>query len=97
MSIETKMQLFSHPKLGASWEGFALESVCKTIQKGNQHVYFWRTHEGAEVDLFWQKAGKNWGIEFKFMDAPKKTKSMQIAVQDLKLEHLFVIYLFITT
>lgn len=92
MSIETQEQLFSHPKLGASWEGFAMECVCKAIQKGNQPVYFWRTHEGSEVDLFWQKGGKNWGVEFKFMDAPKRTKSMKIAVQDLELEHLWVIY-----
>lgn len=92
MSIETQEQLFSHPKLGASWEGFAMECVCKAIQKGNQPVYFWRTHEGSEADLFWQKGGKNWGVEFKFMDAPKRTKSMKIAVQDLELEHLWVIY-----
>lgn len=92
MSIETESQLLSHPKLGASWEGFALECVARVIEKDNHPVYFWRTHEGAEVDLFWQKAGKNWGVEFKFMDAPKRTKSMHIAVQDLELQHLWIIY-----
>lgn len=92
ISIETEEQLLSHPKLGASWEGFAMECVARIIQKDGHPIYFWRTHGGAEVDLFWQKSGKNWGVEFKFMDAPRRTKSMQSAVQDLELEHLWVIY-----
>ncbi len=69
-----------------------MECVARIIQKDGHPIYFWRTHEGAEVDLFWQKSGKNWGVEFKFMDAPRRTKSMQSAVQDLELEHLWVIY-----
>lgn len=92
MSLETENQLHTHPKLGASWEGFAMEYICGALQKGNQPVYFWRTHQGTEIDLFWRKAGKNWGIEFKYMDAPKLTKSMQNAKKDLELEHLWVIY-----
>lgn len=55
-------------------------------------MYFWSTHSGAEVDLFWQEGGKNWGIEFKYKDAPRLTKSMQVALQDLELEHLWVVY-----
>ena len=91
-SIESEDQLLLHPKLGASWEGFALEGVSRMIERSNRPLYFWRTHEGAEVDLFWQKSGKNWGIEFKFMDAPKRTKAMQIAVLDLELAHLWIVY-----
>ncbi len=92
MSIESEDQLFHHPKLGASWEGFALEGVSRTIERSNRPLYFWKTHEGAEVDLFWQKGGKNHGIEFKFMDAPKRTKSMLAAVADLDLHHLWIVY-----
>lgn len=91
-SIETEDQLLSHNKLGASWEGFALECTCKVIEKESRPTYFWRTHAGTEVDLFWQKAGKNWGVEFKFSDAPRLTKSMRIGCKDLNLEHLWVIY-----
>jgi len=57
-----------------------------------QEVFFWGTHGGAELDLFWQAKGKNWGVEFKYGDAPKLTKSMQSAVSDLNLSHLWVIY-----
>ena len=92
MSIGMPDQLLSHPRLGASWEGFALDCVCRTLAKDDNAYYFWHTHAGAELDLFWQHGGKNWGIEFKYMDAPKLTKSMHIAMEDLDLEHLWVVY-----
>lgn len=92
MSVENMEQLLSYNKLGASWEGFALECVYASIGKRNEELYFWGTHAGAEIDLFWQSGGKNWGAEFKYMDAPRMTKSMKIAIEDLNLEHLWVIY-----
>lgn len=92
MSIGNKKQLFSHNKLGASWEGFALECISRSLNKRDEELYFWQTHAGAELDLFWQHKGKNWGIEFKYSDAPRKTKSMEIALKDLVLAHLWIIY-----
>lgn len=91
-AIETEDQLLSHHKLGASWKGFALECAANILKKKTRSLFFWQTHSGASVDLFWQKRGKNWGIEFKFSYAPTLTKSMQIAIHDLKLSHLWVIY-----
>jgi uncharacterized protein len=92
LRIETLDQLTAHPKLGASWEGFALECAARSIGIGDEAFSFWGTHSGAELDLFWQQGGQNWGIEYKYADAPRLTKSMQIAVTDLKLAHLWVIY-----
>ncbi|MFC1576811.1 ATP-binding protein [Candidatus Omnitrophota bacterium] len=92
MSIESKKQLFSHNKLGASWEGFALECAARSLNKRDEELYFWQTHAGAELDLLWQHKGKSWGIEFKYADAPRKTKSMVIALNDLRLAHLWVVY-----
>ncbi len=92
MSIENMDQLISHNKLGASWEGFALECVIKGLGKTDDDFYFWNTHSGAELDLFWQSEGKNWGVEFKYADAPKLTPSMKIALNDLQLEHLWIVY-----
>jgi predicted AAA+ superfamily ATPase len=91
-SIESLSQLKSHPKLGASWEGFALEVVSRKLKLDEGKMFFWATHAGAELDLMWQAGGKNWGIEFKYGDAPKKTKSMDIAIEGLKLSRLWVIY-----
>ena len=66
--------------------------IVKAIKKKPQEVFFWKTHSGAELDLFWQDKGKNWGIEFKYGDAPSATKSMHISISDLSLEHLWVLY-----
>ncbi|MBU1146947.1 MAG: ATP-binding protein [Candidatus Omnitrophica bacterium] len=92
ISVENKKQLFLHNKLGSSWEGFALECVSRNIEKRDEEMYFWGTHTGAEMDLFWQNEGKNWGIEFKYTDAPTITKSMQVAIKDLKLSHIWIVY-----
>lgn len=92
LHIETFDQLQTHPKLGASWEGFALEEVIRANHTSSQNCYFWGTYGGAEVDLLiHQKEGLH-GFEFKYADAPKLTKSMQIAVEDLNLQHLYVLY-----
>ena len=79
-----------HPRYGASWEGFALEQTL--IAHGGRDAYFYATQRGAELDLLLLRKGKRWGFEFKCADAPSSTKSMHIALEDLKLEHLWVVY-----
>ena len=79
-------------KLGASWEGFALESAIRAIGKRNEELFFWATHSGAEVDLFWQEQGRNWAVEVKYGSSPKLTRSMTSAIHDLNLAHLWVVY-----
>ncbi len=90
LDIPDRHYLMGHPRLGASWEGFALEQILQII--GPVEPYFWSTYSGAEVDLFFSKNGKRYGIEFKFNEAPKISKSMHIAINDLGLSHLYVIY-----
>jgi len=92
LTIVNWADLYGSVKLGASWEGFALEQAVKSLRKLAQEVFFWKTHAGAELDLFWQGKGKNWGVEFKYADAPRATKSMHVSLSDLRLEHLWVIY-----
>jgi len=92
LSIETTEQLHASPRLGASWEGFALDGVCRTLGKEDGDLYFWNTHAGAKLDLFWQARGQNWGVEFKYEDAPRLTRSIKTAVEDLELERLWVVY-----
>ena len=92
LAVRSDRDLASHHKLGASWEGFALETAAKSIGKRNEELYFWATHSGAEVDLFWQEHGKNWGIETKYSDAPHLTRSMTSAMERLELCHLWVLY-----
>ena len=90
LSITNLHNLLAHPKAGASWEGFILEQILN-ITKPSE-LFFWATQSGAELDLFFMHNGKRYGIEVKFNEAPKKTKSMLIALEYLNLEHLWVIY-----
>lgn len=90
LDIPDRHYLMGHPRLSASWEGFALEQVLQIV--GPVEPYFWSTYSGAEVDLFFSKKGKRYGVEFKFNEAPKITKSMHVALADLGLFHLYVIY-----
>lgn len=92
LAIDTYPQLATHNKLGASWEGFALEAAIRAIGKRSEELLFWATHSGAEVDLFWQHAGKNQAAEVKYADAPRLTPSMRSALIDLELDHLWVLY-----
>ena len=82
--------LLAHPGVGASWEGFVLEQIIQTLRL--RQTYFWATHSGAELDLLFFHNGRSYGIEIKFQEAPKVTKSMRIALSTLNLEHLWVIY-----
>jgi uncharacterized protein len=82
--------LEGHPKIGASWEGFVLEEVLRVV--GDHDAYFWATPAGAELDLFVFVKGQRVGIEIKYADAPTFTKSMGIAMHDLKLRRLLVVY-----
>jgi hypothetical protein len=91
-TLDSEDALVSSPLLGASWEGFALECAWRSIGLGEHETYFWATHSGAEVDLFWQHGGKNWACEFKYQDAPLATRSMHSALADLALERLWVVY-----
>lgn len=90
LGLERMEALESHPKLGASWEGFALEQILAVT--GDSNAYFWATHSGAELDLLVVHRGQRVGFEFKYSENPSTTKSMQIALADLGLDHLYVVY-----
>jgi hypothetical protein len=90
LGIRTDAELLHHPKCGASWEGYAVEETLKLMQPDD--AYFWATHQGAELDLLLFKDGRRLGVEIKRSDAPPLTSSMRIALEDLRLEHLVVLY-----
>jgi hypothetical protein len=90
LGLRSRAEQLVHPKLGASWEGFLLEQVLQLAQP--DEAYFWATHQGAELDLLMFKHGRRVGVEFKRADAPRLTPSMRIALADLHLDQLIVIY-----
>lgn len=90
LRLNSTEAVMAHPKAGASWEGFVLEQVLR--QALPAEAYFWATHQGAELDLLLFKHRRRVGVEIKRADAPKLTPSMRIALTDLKLDRLLVIY-----
>ncbi len=92
LNIKNYSELIKHPKLGASWEGMAMEQIISYHAAREQECYFWATHAQAELDLYIAKYGKSYAFEFKFTDSPAITKSMRVAIEDLQLEKLTIIY-----
>ena len=92
LGIRERRDLERHPKLGASWEGFALETVVRRLGVDRRECYFWGTHAGAELDLLVVRGRRRWGFEFKRTSAPAVTCSMRVALEDLRLERLDVVH-----
>jgi len=90
LGLASEREILSHPKVGASWEGYAIEETLRVARP--EAAYFWATHTGAELDLLIFKGGRRYGVEAKFQDAPRLTASMRIALTDLHLERLTVLY-----
>jgi uncharacterized protein len=82
--------LNAHPRLGASWEGFVINSVLEMVRPGA--AYFWSTYQGAKIDLLFFKSGKRYGIEVKFSESPTLTKSLHVAMNDLRIDQAWVVH-----
>ena len=92
IELTTMEQINKNPRLGVFWEGFALEEIIAASKASAEECYFWATQAHAELDLLIMKDNKRIGFELKYTDAPKITKSMTIALTDLQLDHLIVVY-----
>ena len=90
LGLGSERELMTHPKLGASWEGYVIEAVLNAVRP--DEAFFWATHQGAEIDLVLRINGKLLGVECKRTDAPGMTPSIRIALDDLKLEAIAVVY-----
>jgi len=92
LNVPTRADLEGHPKVGASWEGFALGEVMTRLGAQPEECFFWATHAGAELDLLVVRGNRRWGFEFKRTVAPRLTRSMHAALADLRLERLDVVH-----
>ncbi len=90
LGLDSEKALMMHPKIGASWEGFVIEQIL--LMETYDEAFFWATHQGAEIDLILQRGERLFGIECKRADAPRLTRSIRIAVEDLGLERVVVVY-----
>ena len=90
LGLKNESETLKHPRCGASWEGFVIEEVIRSVDPDD--IYFWATHNGAEIVMVFTKGGRMYGVECKRADAPAMTPSIRIALEDLKLERITVIY-----
>ncbi len=91
LGLKNMEQLLVYPKLGAAWEGYALEEVIRAHHAAPEECYFWATQGGTELDLLVLQDGKRLGFEFKYTENPKITSSMRVALEDLRLDSLSVV------
>lgn len=91
LGLRTGPQILAHPRMGFSWEGFAMDEVIRAAG-AERDAFFYRTHAGAEIDLVITRGGRRYGFEFKFADTPRVTRSMHVALSDLKLKHIWMVY-----
>ena len=89
-AVDARDALLGHLKLGASWEGFVVEQIPACC--GDRDAYFYATQSGTELDLLLLRGSRRIGIEIKFSDAPRTTRSVHVVREDLKLDQLIVIY-----
>lgn len=92
LGIRSPDDLYLHPKIGASWEGFALEETARLLGVNYEDCYFWSSHSVAEIDLFIIKDGKRIGIDFKYADHPIVPKTLPLMMSDLKLDEVKLVY-----
>jgi predicted AAA+ superfamily ATPase len=92
LQVDTMHQLQRHPKVGASWEGFALDGVIARLGARPEECFFWSTHGGAELDLLVVRGRTRRAFEFKRSEAPAVTKAMRVAAEDLGLKHVDVVH-----
>jgi len=90
LGIRSERDVLVHPKSGASWEGFVIEQVLARVQP--DQAYFWATHGGAELDLLLVDGDRRIGVECKRVDAPRVSRSMRIAMDDLEFQRILVLY-----
>jgi predicted AAA+ superfamily ATPase len=92
LGLQTRAELDVHPRVGASWEGFALGQVITHLGARPDECFFWATHTGAELDLLIVRGKRRLGFEIKLTESPRMTPSMRSALSDLHLERLDVIH-----
>lgn len=92
LGVTTRHELLGHPKLGDSWEGFAIGELCRRLEVEAHERFFWAVHTGAELDLLIVRGRTRLGFEIKFTDSPRVTKSMRAAKETLELDEVVVVY-----
>jgi len=91
LNIRSLDELYGHPSLGNSWEGFVIEQIISLL--GNKEVYFYRTNAGAEIDLlFFDDKRQAVAVEVKYSLSPSLSRGFRNAFDDLGCSRGYVVY-----
>jgi hypothetical protein len=89
LDIRTHDDLLSHPIIGASFEGFAMENILAFAN--NWEPSFYRTSAGAEIDLILRKGRRTLAFELKSSTVPRVSKGFWNALEDLSPDEAYVV------
>ena len=92
LGLTTREALVSHPKVGASWEGFVVRQITRLLAARPDQCFHWSTYSGAELDLLVMAGRRRYGFEIKRTEAPRLTTSMRSALETLDLQRLDVVH-----
>jgi predicted AAA+ superfamily ATPase len=92
LGIRELADLEGHPKIGASFEGFAIQQVVRALEAEPEECFYWGLHTGAELDLLIVRGRRRVGFEVKRTSSPRITPSMRSALEVLGLERIDVVY-----
>ena len=92
LGLSSREALVSHPKVGASWEGFVVRQVMHLLAVRPEQCFHWSTYSGAELDLLVVAGDRRYGFEIKRAESPRLTSSMRSALETLSLERLDVVH-----
>ena len=92
LGLTTREALVSHPKVGASWEGFVVRQIVHLLAARPDQCFHWSTYSGAELDLLVAAGNRRYGFEVKRTEAPRLTTSMRSALETLDLQRLDVVH-----
>ena len=92
LGLSTREAVLSHPKVGASWEGFVVQQIVQLLAAAPEQCFHWSTHSGAELDLLVVAGNRRYGFEVKRAEAPRSTPSMRSAFETLRLDRLEVVH-----
>ena len=89
LDIRTHDDLLSHPVLGVSFEGFAMENILAFAK--NYEPSFYRTSAGAEIDLILRRGGRTLAFELKSSTVPRVSKGFWNALEDISPDEAYVV------
>jgi predicted AAA+ superfamily ATPase len=92
LSIGEREALLGHPVAGWSWEGFVIENILAATQF-RFDAHFYRTSNGAEIDLVLVAGKRRYAIEVKrSLASPEPSKGFHIGCSDIGATHRYVVY-----